>query len=176
MDLTYGAASISQRGDMQHVTYQEFNRRVSRSGLCVCGKRRTRSTTFTETVNPFNRDPETGVPKTAQQVRESLNQEVAEWVPDFTCTSHEYVAITAHVVGNPDSGYETVYNVVSRHRSRHWAQTGGMRAAQDTDDFLIGVVEGGHLITVLNASGARLAEWSNDSYRSVADGIGMTWG
>lgn len=55
------------------------------SGKCpVCGKRVTRSRTFEMTVNPFNRNPDTGLPRTWDEVSERLHAEADAWKPDFT--------------------------------------------------------------------------------------------
>jgi hypothetical protein len=175
IDWTYGAGSIADRGDTVHVTYRKFSRQVKKSGRCVCGKRRTRSATLTDFMSPFNQD-ETGAPKTPRQIQASLQLKAEKWLPDFTCTGHDYIAISAAMVGNMDVGFETVYGIV--HRSPHlgWVQSAGTRAADGTDDFLIGVADGDRLITVLDAHGEALAGWDDGSYRSVADGIGMNWG
>lgn len=55
-----------------------------RAGFCPnCGKRVTRSRTFEQTVNPFNRNPDGSV-KSWGEVQEDVYREAAEWVPDFT--------------------------------------------------------------------------------------------
>lgn len=57
---------------------------VSKSGHCpVCTKRVTRRTTFTETVNPFNKNAN-GEPKSLKEVLASLNAKADSWTPDFT--------------------------------------------------------------------------------------------
>lgn len=54
------------------------------SGKCPrCGKRTTRSRTFEMTVNPFNRNKETGKMKTRDEVRADLDAKADAWVPDF---------------------------------------------------------------------------------------------
>lgn len=35
--------------------------------------------TFSATINPFNKDPNTGVPRTRSQIVELLRQEAEEW-------------------------------------------------------------------------------------------------
>ncbi len=47
-----------------------------------CGKRMTRSTTFEQTENPFNRNKETGLPKTLPEIYAELKQEKQEWESD----------------------------------------------------------------------------------------------
>lgn len=89
MDLTYGAVHITQSGLTQRIRYQEFSHPARQAGPCpVCGKRRTRSRTFTATQSPFNVDPATGQPRTAQQITRALAAEAAAWSPDFSCSSH----------------------------------------------------------------------------------------
>lgn len=65
-------------------TFHEIVARRSKSGPCpVCGKRVRRSQTFSETVNPFNRN-EDGSPKSPAEVRVSVNKKADAWEPDFT--------------------------------------------------------------------------------------------
>ena len=68
--------------------YVRISAHRTRSGKCPsCGKRRTRSKTFTSTVNPYNRN-EDGTIKTPREVRLDLNAKASRWVPDFTCAEH----------------------------------------------------------------------------------------
>ncbi|ASU83551.1 hypothetical protein CDO52_12815 [Nocardiopsis gilva YIM 90087] len=60
-------------------------RRVKCSG--GCGKTLTRQRTFMQTISPFNRDPGTGLPRTAEQVQEAVNREADAWQPQATCTN-----------------------------------------------------------------------------------------
>lgn len=66
------------------ITYDSVVARASRRGKCsVCGKATTRSTTFTKTVNPWNKNSD-GVPKSHAEVREDVRRLAAEWAPaDF---------------------------------------------------------------------------------------------
>ena len=65
-------------------TYDKIKHTERRNGTCpVCGKRVQRSTTFMETVNPYNRN-EDGTVKSAQEVRESVRAKGKAWEPDFT--------------------------------------------------------------------------------------------
>lgn len=50
-------------------------------GPCrVCGKKAvTRRRTFIKTVNPFNKDPETGRMKTFTQVEKDVREEARAW-------------------------------------------------------------------------------------------------
>lgn len=69
-------------------TFEEVSHSVQRSGKCpVCGARRKRSRTFTQTINPWNKDPETGQPRTRRQIVTALRAEGDAWVPDFTCAT-----------------------------------------------------------------------------------------
>jgi len=43
-----------------------------------CGKKLRRQTTFSQTLNPFNRNAE-GQPKTRQEILAELRAEAAEW-------------------------------------------------------------------------------------------------
>ena len=54
-------------------------------GKCsVCGKYVKRSRTFEQTISPFNRNPETGLPRTWDEVVVRVNAEADAWKPDFT--------------------------------------------------------------------------------------------
>jgi ribosomal protein L37AE/L43A len=101
MDFSYGAR-VSENGRGVTYRYQEVRHSVTQRGPCpVCGKRRTRSMTFTATVSPFNRD-ETGEPRTPYQVRQKLVADSAVWEPDFSCQTHqpaEVCAATRHQPG-----------------------------------------------------------------------------
>jgi len=55
-------------------------------GNCpACGKHRTRSTTLANTVNPLNKNPETGLSRTEREVAAVLAARAEAWTPDFTC-------------------------------------------------------------------------------------------
>ena len=82
----YGARSVRQTSQSVTYTYEEIRFPTTRRGPCpACGKRRTRSTTFTATLNPLNRDPETGRPRTRGQIMATLVTRAEAWTPDFTC-------------------------------------------------------------------------------------------
>lgn len=64
--------------------FQVVRRTAEQVGYCpVCGKRVRRSTTFENTVNPYNRNVDGSV-KTPAEVAENVKKLVKEWVPDFT--------------------------------------------------------------------------------------------
>lgn len=79
---------------MTTVTYrfEKVATRRTRRGTCpTCGNNVTRSRTFENTINPFNRNAD-GTIRTRQEVWEKVNAEADEWVPDFrhntdTCMS-----------------------------------------------------------------------------------------
>ncbi len=62
--------------------FTEVSAKASRNLKCPCGKRFKRSETITNTVNPFNKDPETGEPRTYAQVQQVVNAKAAEWMPN----------------------------------------------------------------------------------------------
>lgn len=67
-------------------TYEELSHSEQHTGHCpVCGTRRKRSRTFTQTINPWNKDPKTGAPRTRRQIYAALREEGKKWTPDFTC-------------------------------------------------------------------------------------------
>ena len=67
-----------------HWKFQEVSTYRRLAGKCpVCGKRVTRSRKFTHTVNPFNKNDQ-GKVRTLLEVRECVNAEAEQWVPDFT--------------------------------------------------------------------------------------------
>lgn len=66
-------------------TFREISRNAKKSGLCPrCGKRRTRTRRFYQTLNPYNRNLD-GSPKTIEQIYEELKVAIADWVPNFRC-------------------------------------------------------------------------------------------
>ena len=70
--------------------FQEVKLRGAKSGKCsVCGKRRQRSTTFSQTINPFNKNAD-GVPKTREEILAELNEEARLWkATPLVCASCE---------------------------------------------------------------------------------------
>lgn len=60
-------------------TYEEVSSRGRKSGPCeVCGKPATRSRTFTNTVNPWNRNPD-GTVRTRAEVWAHVNELRHAW-------------------------------------------------------------------------------------------------
>lgn len=73
-------------------TYAFTGPRVTakRTGQCpTCGKKATRSRTFEATVNPFNRNKETGEPKTWDEVRADVKAEAEAWQPEPEVFEHD---------------------------------------------------------------------------------------
>jgi hypothetical protein len=76
---------------MTIVRFNEVKKSTKVSGKCCeCGKRRTRTITECQTVNPWNTN-ENGIPKTREQVYESVSADVAKKVAiledEFYCAS-----------------------------------------------------------------------------------------
>lgn len=72
--------------------FQEVTTSRYRYGKCpVCGKRVTRSKTFMNTINPFNRNADGSV-RTAAEVRANVEAQADAWVPDFTHATCEQVS------------------------------------------------------------------------------------
>lgn len=64
---------------MTRYTYEEVSSRGFKSGPCAgCGKPAERSKTFTNTVNPFNRN-EDGSVRTRREVFDHVNELRREW-------------------------------------------------------------------------------------------------
>jgi uncharacterized C2H2 Zn-finger protein len=80
------------------VRFEEVKHHATKNLPCPrCGKKVRRQRTFTNTINPWNRDPATGLPRTRQEIREKLREEGAAWelepVPCSRCeTGNEAVA------------------------------------------------------------------------------------
>jgi hypothetical protein len=71
---------------MNDYRFQEVKRREQRKLKCrTCGKRFTRSHTFVQTVNPWNKNAD-GAVKTYGEVLRDVNAEGAKWAPDNLCT------------------------------------------------------------------------------------------
>jgi hypothetical protein len=66
------------------VRFDEIKCSSTRNGKCACGKRVTRSKTFYQTVNPYNRNKD-GSPKTRNEVWDSVREEARNWNPVFIC-------------------------------------------------------------------------------------------
>lgn len=70
------------------ITYDEVTATAQRRGPCpVCGKRTTRSRTFTNTVNPFNKRPD-GLPKIRHEVQDDVDRLAEAWSPPADVFTH----------------------------------------------------------------------------------------
>lgn len=66
------------------IHYDRVTTKRQHRGVCSeCGKTTTRSRTFEQTVNPFNRNDDGSV-RTRREVWLAVNVKADEWVPDFT--------------------------------------------------------------------------------------------
>ena len=89
MSLDYSASRITETGTTRTVTYTPVTHREQKRGACPeCGRKNTRSRTFEATVSPFNKNPETGQPRTYSEVAATLRAAGKQWEPDFTCAAH----------------------------------------------------------------------------------------
>jgi hypothetical protein len=71
---------------MQTTTYrfQPYKHQARAIGKCpACGKASTRTRTFEETHNPFNKNPD-GTVKTPSDIMTSLREKADAWEPDLT--------------------------------------------------------------------------------------------
>jgi hypothetical protein len=68
--------------------YEEVSRTVKRRVTCaICGKKFNRQRTFTNTVNPFNKNA-AGVPKSWSEVEENVVHLAEQWQPEQDCGNH----------------------------------------------------------------------------------------
>jgi hypothetical protein len=58
--------------------FEEVSLRGKKTGKCGCGKNRTRQATFTNTINPYNRDAD-GTIKSRDEVLEDVRKILNEW-------------------------------------------------------------------------------------------------
>lgn len=72
----------------QRFKFTRTSFRATRHGKCpTCGKRVTRSRTFEQTVNPFNKN-EDGSVKTWAEVSADVRREAAAWDPQPSVFEH----------------------------------------------------------------------------------------
>lgn len=65
------------------IIFEEVSLRASKYLPCpICGKKLRRQTTFTQTLNPFNRSLVTGLPRTREEIYAELQREKAYWEKD----------------------------------------------------------------------------------------------
>lgn len=70
------------------VTFDEIKYRMSKMGKCKCGKRLNRTRTFSQTINPWNKNKD-GIPKNAIEINKELREEARNWKPEFVCRDCE---------------------------------------------------------------------------------------
>jgi len=63
---------------MNRVIFDEIKLQAKKSGKCHCGRRLTRSKTFSQTENPFNLKPN-GWRKSISDIRAELTVEAEAW-------------------------------------------------------------------------------------------------
>jgi len=69
--------------------FNEVSHMTRRRVTCVvCGKKFNRQRTFTNTINPFNKNA-AGVPKTYSEVYADVSLMAARWEPEPDCGKHE---------------------------------------------------------------------------------------
>jgi hypothetical protein len=75
--------------------FQEVSAQAVRNLKCACGKRFKRQQTFTNTINPFNKNKDTGQPKTYAEVYEDVKAKAAAWQPEAVCNACKEKAVSA---------------------------------------------------------------------------------
>lgn len=73
--------------------YREISIKGTKKGKCDCGKVRTRTMTFSQTVNPFNKNKE-GKLKTDNEIYEEIKKEKEEWMNDKHITCNKCYKVT----------------------------------------------------------------------------------
>jgi hypothetical protein len=74
---------------MIKINFQELKVYGQKSGKCGCGKRRARSITLYQTLNPFNRNKK-GEIKTREEIYEELKVDLESWKKEpITCKDCE---------------------------------------------------------------------------------------
>lgn len=69
------------------IDFQVVKVKGSKSGKCACGKRVTRSRTFEQTINPFNKNA-AGFPKGFHEIRSELLAQKEDYVKEpVICTT-----------------------------------------------------------------------------------------
>ena len=71
------------------MTFDEVKMQGRKNSKCACGKRVTRQHTFSQTINPFNKNKD-GEIKTRQEINEELRAEIEAWKQEpVLCTACE---------------------------------------------------------------------------------------
>lgn len=78
-------------GRTMRVTFDEVKLSTVRSGRCArCGKRTRRTIRVFQTINPFNKNKKTGLPKSREEILVELRQQIAdEKAKPLNCTGCE---------------------------------------------------------------------------------------
>jgi len=63
---------------MTFINFRAIKLRAEKTGKCVCGKRIKRSITFSQTINPYNRDANNNL-KDEQGIQKELRSKASEW-------------------------------------------------------------------------------------------------
>lgn len=72
-------------GRVTRITFEAVKLSANKKGKCGCGIHRTRSTTFQQTINPFNKNKK-GEPKTYDEIMVELQAQAAAWKQEpVTC-------------------------------------------------------------------------------------------
>lgn len=67
------------------INFQEVALHSSKSGKCGCGKRRSRSQKFWQTLSPWNKNDDGSI-KDASQIRNELAEQIRAWKAEpITC-------------------------------------------------------------------------------------------
>lgn len=62
------------------IRFEEVRHKAVKNLPCPgCGKKVRRQRTFTNTISPYNKDPDTGLPRTRAQIHAHLRELAAEW-------------------------------------------------------------------------------------------------
>jgi hypothetical protein len=73
------------------VHYAKIKHTAKRRATCeICGKHFNRQRTFTQTVNPFNKNPDGSV-KTFMEVLAAVQVNAAMWEPYPDCGKHAHI-------------------------------------------------------------------------------------
>lgn len=74
-----------QNGNTRREWYEEVGRKATKKAVCLCGKKRTRTQMFSQTISPFNKNKD-GSLKDRYQIMEEVRVEIEEWMKDETTT------------------------------------------------------------------------------------------
>lgn len=73
-----------------HIRFPVVSYRTQRTVECpACGRKRTIARTFEHTINPFNKNKETGEQKTRAEVQADVRAEAQAWEPSGRALYHQ---------------------------------------------------------------------------------------